>query len=268
MDTDPEQLRVLAVQAGVSAGELLLRFAADLAAGVDLDVAQKSSATDPVSAADAAAERAIVERLTAALPDDGILGEEGEGERHGTTGRRWVIDPLDGTVNFLYGQPLWCVSIACVDASGPIAGAVVQPPSGEVFSAARGGGAWLGEQPLEVTRPAGLSHALIATGFSYRGAVRADWGRVVASLLPEVRDIRRGGAAALDLAWVAAGRLDGYVEFALQPWDWAAGRLLVEEAGGHVTEVSHDLGGTPEPGLVAGSAGVHAALLARVEELL
>ena len=268
MDTDPEQLRNLAVQAGVSAGALLLRFAADLAAGGDLDVAHKSSATDPVSVADAAAERAIVERLTGALPDDGILGEEGEDERHGTTGRRWVIDPLDGTVNFLYGQPLWCVSIACVDAAGVLAGAVVHPPSGEVFSAARGGGAWRDEQRLEVTRPAGLSQALIATGFSYRGAVRADWGRVVAGLLSEVRDIRRGGAAALDLAWVAAGRLDGYVEFALQPWDWAAGRLLVEEAGGQVTEVSHDLGGTREQGLVAGSAGVHAALLARVEELL
>ena len=268
MDTDPESLRVLAVEVGAAAGELLLRFAADLASGADLEVAHKSSATDPVSAADAAAERVIVERLTAALPDDGILGEEGEGQRHGTSGRTWVIDPLDGTVNFLYGQPLWCVSIACVDDDGPLAGALVHPPGSEVFSAARGGGAWLDGRPLAVTRPAGLSRALVATGFSYRPAVREAWGQVVAALLPEVRDIRRGGAAALDLAWVAAGRLDGYVEFALKPWDWAVGRLLVEEAGGRVTEVSHDLGGSSEPGLVAGGCMVHDALLERVEALL
>lgn len=267
MDTDPEHLRLLAVEAATAAGALLLGFAADLRSGVDLDVTHKSSATDPVSAADAAAERAIVERLTAALPDDGIRGEEGEGERPSTTGRTWVIDPLDGTVNFLYDQPMWCVSVACVDAEGPIAGAVVQPSSGEVCSAARGGGAWLGDRGLQVTRPEGLSHALVATGFSYRAAPRAAWGRAVAALVPEVRDIRRGGAAALDLAWVAAGRLDGYVEFALQPWDWAAGRLLVEEAGGRVTEVVRDLGGAPERGLVAGAASVHDPLLAHLEVL-
>ncbi len=267
MDTDPDQLRVLAVEAGTAAGDLLLRFATDLAAGVDLDVTHKSSATDPVSAADAAAERAIVERVTTALPDDGILGEEGQGERPGTTTRTWVIDPLDGTVNFLYGQPLWCVSIACVDDGGPIAGAVVHPASGEVFSAARGRGAWLGDRRLQVTRPEALSHALVATGFAYRPQVRAAWGQALAGLLPDIRDIRRGGAAALDLAWVAAGRLDGYLEFALHPWDWAAGRLLIEEAGGRVTDVVGDLAGGQEPGLVAGSAGVHDGLLAWVERL-
>lgn len=268
MDTDPDALRALAVEVGVAAGELLLRFAAELAGGADLGVSHKSSATDPVSAADAAAERTIVEGLTTALPDDGILGEEGEGQREGTSGRTWVIDPLDGTVNFLYGQPLWCVSIACVDAEGVLAGAVVHPPAGEVLSAARGGGAWLGERPLTVNRTPELARALVATGFSYRPEVRAAWGQAVAELLPGVRDVRRGGAAALDLAWVAAGRFDGYVEFGLKPWDWAAGRLLIEEAGGLVTEVSHSLGGSREPGLVAGGAAVHDALLARVEALL
>lgn len=268
MDTDPARLRALAVEAGVAAGELLLGYAADLADGADLGVDHKSSATDPVSAADGAAERAIVERLLGVLPDDGILGEEGAGQREGSTGRTWVIDPLDGTVNFLYGQPLWCVSIACVDRDGAVAAAVVHPPGGEVFSAARGQGAWLGDRRLAVTSPASLSRSLVATGFSYRAAVRSAWGRVAAQLLAEVRDIRRGGAAALDLAWVAAGRLDGYVEFALKPWDWAAGRLLVEEAGGRITEVSRELAGGQEPGLVAGGDLVHDALLVRVEDLL
>ncbi len=265
MDTDPQSLRALAVEVGSAAGELLRGFAADLVSGADLGVAHKSSATDPVSAADAAAERVIVDRLLAALPDDGILGEEGAGQRAGDSGRTWVIDPLDGTVNFLYGQPQWCVSIACVDGDGALAGAVIHPPGGEVFSAARGHGAWLGDRRLAVSGAQELSAALVGTGFAYRVDVRAAWGRRVAALLAEVRDIRRGGAAALDLAWLAAGRLDAHLEFSLNPWDWAAGRLLVEEAGGHVSEVSRELAGSREPGLVAGPGPIHDALLEWVE---
>lgn len=259
-----DDLRALAVETATRAGELLLRFARDLAAGADLAVEHKTSATDPVSAADAAAERAIVTSLLTALPDDGILAEEGQETRPGTTGRTWVIDPLDGTVNFLYGWPLWCVSVACVDADGTLAGAIVHPTSGEVFHAARGQGAWLGERRLHVREVADPAHGLVCTGFAYDRAVRTDWGRQVPGLLDRFRDLRRGGAAALDLAWVAAGRADAYVEFALQPWDWAAGRLLVIEAGGVVTELEREFGGHSQPGLVAGGRTMHDAVLAFV----
>ncbi|TVR27463.1 MAG: inositol monophosphatase [Nitriliruptor sp.] len=257
----PDDLRALAVEAATGAGELLQRFAWDLAEGADLDVDHKASTTDPVSAADAAAERAIVETLLTALPDDGILGEEDQVPREGSTGRTWVIDPLDGTVNFLYGWPLWCVSVACVDADGTVAGAIVHPPSGEVFHGARGEGAWLGERALRVREVDDPAHGLVCTGFAYDRAVRTDWGREAVGLLSRFRDLRRGGAAALDLAWVAAGRADAYVEFALQPWDWAVGRLLVIEAGGVVTELHRELGGARQPGLVAGGRRMHDALL-------
>ena len=257
----PDELRVLAVEAAQGAGELLLRFAQELAGGADLAVEHKTSATDPVSAADAAAERAIVETLLAALPDDGILGEEGQDQRESRTGRTWVIDPLDGTVNFLYGWPLWCVSVACVDVDGGIAGAIVHPDSGEIFHAARGQGAWLGERRLHVREVDDPAQGLVCTGFSYERAVRTDWGQEVVGLLGRFRDVRRGGAAALDLAWVAAGRADAYVEFALHPWDWAAGRLLVLEAGGVVTELDRELGGQRQPGLVAGGRRMHDALI-------
>lgn len=256
-----DELQGLAVAAARNAGDLLLRFAEELAGGADLAVEHKSSATDPVSAADAAAERAIVETLLAALPDDGILGEEGQDPRDSRSGRTWVIDPLDGTVNFLYGWPLWCVSVACVDADGSIAGAIVNPASGEVFHAARGQGAWLGDRPLHVRDVDDPAHGLVCTGFSYDRAVRIDWGLEVVGLLGRFRDLRRAGSAALDLAWVAAGRADAYVEFSLHPWDVAAGRLLVVEAGGVVTELDRDLGGQRRPGLVAGGRRMHDAVL-------
>jgi myo-inositol-1(or 4)-monophosphatase len=259
---DPDALRGLAVEAAEAAGAVLRAHAAALAAGADLGVRHKDSVTDPVSAADRASEREIVRLLTAARPEDGILGEEGQGRRDGTSGLTWVIDPLDGTVNFLYGQPTWVVSIAVTDAEGPVAGAVLQPTTGELFHAARGRGAWLGQRRLQVRAVDDLALALVATGFSYDVAARSGWAAHVATLLGQVRDVRRGGAAALDLCWVAAGRLDGYVEFTLHPWDWAAGQLLVTEAGGRVTEVAHTLGGARRGGLVAAGPVVHAALLA------
>lgn len=258
---DPDALRSLAIEAAEAAGRVLQAHATALAGGADLDVQHKASATDPVSVADAAAEREIVQRLTAARPDDGILGEEGQGRRPGTSGLTWVIDPLDGTVNFLYGQPTWCVSIAAVQADEPMAGVVLQPSTGELFHAAKGGGAWLGDRRLEVTNVEDPAFALLATGFAYDVRARTDWGREVAELLGRFRDLRRGGSAALDLCWVAAGRVDGYAEFALNPWDWAAGHLLVTEAGGRVTRVSRILGGERREGLVAAGPAVHDALL-------
>ena len=189
-----------------------------------------------VSDADREAERAITELLGAERPDDGLLGEEGAGVE-GTSGRRWVIDPLDGTTNFLYGNPAWCVSVAVEDADGALAGVVYDATRDEAFRAARGEGAFLGEERLRVNDEQRLEKALVATGFGYESEVRAGQAELLRRVLPVVRDIRRGGAAALDLAWVAAGRLDGYFERGVKPWDWAAGALIVREAGGEVVEL-------------------------------
>jgi myo-inositol-1(or 4)-monophosphatase len=203
---------------------------------------RKSSRNDPVSDADREAERVIVGLLAAERPDDGLLAEEGS-SREGSSGRRWIVDPLDGTVNFLYGLPCWGVSIALEDAEGMAVGVVHDPARGETFRAARGGGAQLNGSPLRVRTPRNLDRALVATGFGYDRERRAAQGALIARLLPLVRDIRRTGAAALDLSWLAAGRLDGYFEHGLNPWDWAAGRLIAEEAGGTVVELPGDPAG-------------------------
>ena len=207
------------------------------AEGVSI-AATKSAIADIVTDADREVERLIRERLTAARPDDGFLGEE-TGAEAGASGITWVVDPIDGTVNYAYGIPAYSVSIAAVE--GPpdpetwtaLAAAVFAPALGELFTASRGGGAWLGEERLRVNEeaPAG---ALLGTGFGYDPATHAgDLARVL-RVMPVARDLRRIGSAALDLAYVAAGRLDGYFERGLNPWDHAAGALLVTEAGGRV----------------------------------
>ena len=231
----------------------MARFGAP-AEGVDV----KSSSTDMVSDADREAEDAIVDLLRAERPDDGVLGEEGADEQ-AASGRRWVIDPLDGTTNFLYGYPAWAVSVALEDADGGLVGVVFDAARDELFAAERGGGATMNGQPLRVREGASLERSLIATGFGYDADRRARQAEVLRQVLPAVRDIRRAGAAAIDLAWVAAGRIDGYWERGLHRWDWAAGRLLVTEAGGEV----RDLPGDPH-GLVAASVG----LLPSLEELV
>jgi myo-inositol-1(or 4)-monophosphatase len=169
-----------------------------------------------------------------------------------------VVDPLDGTVNFLYGQPTFAVSIACEDSQGPVVAVVHHPASDETFTAIRGGGARLDGVELAVRRPESLAHALVATGFSYEPARRVLQGALVARVVPLVRDLRRAGSAAIDLAWVAAGRLDGYFEHGLNAWDWAAGALLVSEAGGKVLRVP-PARGLPD-GLVAGAPDLVDAL--------
>jgi myo-inositol-1(or 4)-monophosphatase len=220
----------LAERAARAAGDVLMAFYGRPAEGV----ATKSSATDLVSDADRAAERTIRELLETERPDDGLVAEEGS-RAHGDSGRRWVVDPLDGTINFLYGFPAWAVSVALEDADGLLVGVVHAPIHRETFRAARGEGAFVGERRLTVREPRPLERALVSTGFSYEPARRAEQAKVIAGLLPRARDIRRAGAAALDLAWLAAGRVDAFFERGLQHWDWAAGRLLVEEAGGAVT---------------------------------
>ncbi len=265
MPADRAALLDLAVEIAEEAGTLLAGFAQRRLDGEDLDVSAKSSATDPVSEADRAAERLIAERLLAARPDDGLLGEEDQASRRGTSGLRWVVDPLDGTVNFLYGLPAWSVSVACEDDQGTLIGLVHHPSSGQTFRASRGEGAWRGQQRLAVSRVEDPARALVATGFSYDPATRVDQARDLLRLVPIVRDVRRFGSAALDLAWCAEGRVDGYVEFGLQPWDWAAGALLVTEAGGRFSLMQRRLGGHLRSGLVAAGPAIHAALLAWLE---
>lgn len=247
----------LAVDVAHQAGRVLLAHR-----GQVLETHTKSSATDPVTAADHASERLITSRLLSARPDDGMLGEEAADDRRGTTGIRWVVDPLDATVNFTYGLPHWCVSIAAEDEQGSLVGVVHDPVRRETFRAFRGGGAWLDQRPLAVTAVDALGRTLVATGFAYDPAVRVDQGRQAADLLTRARDIRRGGSAALDLAYLAAGRVDAYYELGLAPWDWAAGRLLVTEAGGVVSELRGMLGGQERTGIVAGGRAAHDLLVA------
>ncbi|WP_343947783.1 inositol monophosphatase family protein, partial [Nonomuraea longicatena] len=210
------------------AGEMLLAKRPSLTpSGVET----KSSPTDVVTALDRASEELIRSRILAARPDDRILGEEG-GDTPGTSGVRWIVDPVDGTVNFLYGLPDWAVSIAVESAGQVVAGVVNVVPRGEVFTAALGEGAWLGGERLRCNTGVPLAQALVATGFGYAPERRAVQGRVVAELLPRVRDIRRGGACASDLCSVAAGRVDAYYERGVHVWDLAAAGPIAEEGGG------------------------------------
>jgi len=206
---------------------------------------RKSSSTDLVSDADRDAERLIADLIRRERPDDGVVGEEGADSR-GASGRRWVVDPLDGTTNFLYGFPAWSVSIALEDEEGTCAGVVHDPSRDETFSAVRGGGARLNGATIRVSGCETLGLALVSTGFGYGADRRSAQAEVVARVLPRVRDIRRPGSAALDLAYVACGRVDAYYERDLKPWDWDAGRLIAREAGAAV----RDLDGDP-PALVA-----------------
>ena len=203
----------------------------DAAAGGGLRTHAKSSPTDLVSEADVAAERLIRERRLAARPDDGMLGEEGS-DSPGTSGLRWIVDPLDGTTNFLFGLPQWGVSIAVEDGDGMLAGVVYDPSRDECWAGVRGEQATLeGEALVRPDPPESLATALVCTGFGYDADVRAAQAATVARLLPQVRDIRRLGSCALDLAWTAAGRYDAYFERGVKLWDVAAGGLICECMG-------------------------------------
>jgi myo-inositol-1(or 4)-monophosphatase len=190
----------------------------------------KSSPVDIVTEVDKASEALIYRRLLEARPDDGFLGEEG-GSAESTSGVTWVVDPIDGTVNFLYGLPLYSVSIAASVSGQVVAGAVVNVASGECFAATLGGGATCDGRPLRVREVAPMAERLVITGFNYVTDVRVRQAAAVAELLPQVRDIRRLGSAALDLCAIGAGRADCYVEEGLNLWDMAAGGLVASEAG-------------------------------------
>ncbi|MEU4391987.1 inositol monophosphatase family protein [Kribbella sp. NPDC023855] len=225
----------LAVRLAEAAGEELLKRQAGLVGGGEVET--KSSVSDPVTAADRASEQLIVDGLAAARPGDGLLGEEGA-SKASSTGYTWVIDPLDGTVNYLYGRPDWCVSIAVEDEAGAVVGVVHQPTTGITWSATRGEGAFRDGRRLGPVNAVGLATALVSTGFSYLPERRAEQADHLSRLLPVVRDIRRGGSAALDLCSVADGTVDAYYEHLIQRWDVAAGGLIAREAGAEVTALS------------------------------
>lgn len=230
------ELLHIAREIALAAGQLAARRRAE---GVEV-AASKSSTEDIVTFADRETEAFIRSSLAERRPGDGFFGEESGAER-GTTGLIWVVDPIDGTVNFLYGFPHYAISVAVVEGEPDpqtwraLAGVVVNPASGEVYSAQAGGGAFLGERAIRVAPAVDLSQALVGTGFSYQAANRTQQGAIVAGLISRVRDIRRMGTASLDLCAVAAGRLNAYYERGLNPWDHAAGVLIAREAGARVS---------------------------------
>ena len=240
-----DALLAVAVEAATGAGALLLERARH---GRERHVASKSTPTDLVSDADLAAESAIRALLEERRPDDGLVGEEGA-HVQGTSALSWVVDPLDGTVNYLFGIPQWCVSVAVRDDRGILAGAVYDPNRDELFTATRDGRAMLtgphgevdlghaGADAAGERGGGGIATAMVATGLAYDADVRAAQARVLERLVPRVRDIRRFGSAALDLTWTAAGRYDAYFERTVKQWDIAAGTLVCERAGLRVVEL-------------------------------
>jgi myo-inositol-1(or 4)-monophosphatase len=242
----------VAVDAARRAGALLLD-----GRGSARRIETKSSATDMVSEMDRAAEAMIREVIGSQRPHDAILGEEG-GASGGNGRVRWIVDPLDGTTNFLYGFPAWAVSVAAECDGEVVAGAVFDPTHDELWTATKSGGAECNGVALDCRDETTLPMALVATGFAYSAEVRAEQGAVVERLLPKVRDIRRAGAASLDLCWVAAARVDAYFERGTHIWDWAAGALVATEAGAEVTDFH---GGPPSrDGLLAAPPALAAAL--------
>ncbi|MER5949950.1 inositol monophosphatase family protein [Streptomyces sp. NPDC001904] len=231
----------------------------------DLGVAAtKTSAVDVVTEMDIASEKLITDFLAECRPDDGVLGEEGAASE-GTSGVEWVIDPIDGTVNYLYGRPEWSVSIAARKDGETLVGVVAAPMRGETYRAVLGGGAFVNDEPVRVRVAPPFEQALVGTGFGYLAQRRAHQAEVVRELVPRVRDIRRGGSAAIDLCDVALGRLDAYYERGLNPWDFAAGDLIAREAGART-------GGRPGDALsseltIAAPPGLFEALQNRLEEL-
>lgn len=258
-DTEVHELMALAEAAARAAGDLIGEHRPS-----QLELTTKSSPTDVVTQMDHAAEAVLRDVLLTARLDDGLLGEEG-GLRPGSSGVTWIVDPIDGTVNYLYGLPGYAVSVAAVigDATTPgrwqpVAGCVHAPAVATTWTAGAGIGAFADRRPVRLREPVELGRALIGTGFGYRASRRRSQARVLAGLLDKVRDVRRIGSAAMDLCMVADGRLDAHYERGLNPWDMAAGMLVVREAGG----VVRGLRGRPPSAefVIAGPAALTEAL--------
>lgn len=254
----PNELRSLCADIAHEAGSFAHEQRRQLGAGSRAAHDTKSSDVDPVTEFDRATEEMVVNRLRFERPDDSIVGEEGADHR-GSSGLEWHIDPIDGTVNFVYDLPGWCTSVAVLRGGTPIAGAIYAPVVDELYSAALGEGATVNGAAITVSGSSDLATALPATGFSYhRDDHRVEQAQRIARILPRVRDIRRQGSAALDLAYVASGRVDAYFEEFINSWDIAAGVLLVTEAGGTVTAFDgNPLDVTAPAGVVAATPALH-----------
>jgi len=254
--TTDHALLELASRLARQAGALALSMCAGIRAE-----STKSSPTDVVTAADRAVERLVVQGVLAARPDDGLLGEEG-GDRPGASGLRWVVDPIDGTVNYLYGLPQWAVSIGVERGAGSdrrtVVGVVCDPAKDELYTAVRGGGSFLDGERLACNQADDLAQTLVATGFGYDARRRAAQAGVLQVVLPAVRDVRRAGAGALDLCAVASGRVDAYYEQGLSPWDLSAGGLVATEAGARLGGLHGRPAGFPM--VLAAAPGVFDAL--------
>jgi myo-inositol-1(or 4)-monophosphatase len=255
---DPARLLDLAMRCARAAGrELTNRY------GKVEGLTTKSSATDPVTDADRSAESTLVKLISQERPDDGLLGEEGA-ERESRTGIRWVIDPLDGTVNYVYQLDNFAVSIAAEDEDGPLVGVVHNPVTKRTYHAIRGVGASVDGRPLRVNDPVPMERALLATGFGYDTEIRRRQAALVGRLLPQVRDIRRIGSAALDLCAVASGSVDAYFEEGIKVWDVAAGGLIAEEAGAKAIRTTPIAG---QPGLLVAGPALFEQLTQALKEI-
>jgi myo-inositol-1(or 4)-monophosphatase len=253
MTESPQDLLKLAGEVAAEAAALIVERRRGTITVADT----KSTLTDVVTAVDRESEELIRARVLAARPDDSFLGEEGD-DIHGSSGVRWVVDPIDGTVNYLYDIPTYAVSIAVEVDGVTVAGVVVDAPRGETFTASLGGGAYLDAQPIAVSGCTDLEKALVGTGFGYNADRRAVQAEVVQALITKVRDIRRIGVGAIDLCYVACGRLDAAYERGLNPWDYGAGALIAAEAGARVGGL-HGAPVSPAMSLAA-SPGVFDAL--------
>ena len=242
----------VAAEAARRAGEILLAHWRKLPPGA----VEEKAKNDFVSVADRESERAVVETIRAGFPGDGIVGEEGA-RRSGSSGRDWIVDPLDGTSNFIAGFPFWCVSIGLRDRGELVAGVVWDPLRGEMFSAEKGAGAFRNGQRLSASQRASAEGAFLATGFPFREHAKIDeYLAIFRALFLKARAIRRAGSAALDLACVAAGIFDGFFEFRLSAWDIAAGAVLITEAGGILRDFEGGERYLETGDVIAGPAGV------------
>jgi myo-inositol-1(or 4)-monophosphatase len=257
MDTN-ELLEIAAEAARRAASLLLERFHAE-----PTGVETKMSSTDLVSDADRDSERMLKEFITSARPGDGYLGEEGA-HAEAASGIKWIVDPLDGTVNYLYRRPEWSVSVAVADGEGSLAGVVLDPNRDELFTAVRGDGARLNGTRITVSNESDLAQALVGTGFSYEVDVRTHQAEVLTRVMRSVRDIRRPGSAALDFCSVACGRYDGYYESQMWAWDRSAGELIAREAGAVVTDLPPPNSDGTDIGVITANPALHAKLSAVV----
>jgi len=250
------ELLVLAESIAIKAGELLVNRPSKF----ELD--QKSGVFDFATQMDHESEKLIVAEILTARPDDGLIGEEGS-NRESKSGVTWVIDPIDGTVNYLYDIPGWCISIAAKDKDGGLVGVVYSPATQSLWKASRGGGAFLNGSPIKCNDPVSLDRALVGSGFAYDIEKRKIQAALVARLLPQIRDLRRLGACAVDICHVASGSLDAYFEAGVNEWDYAAAGLIATEAGATISIDKGIWNGEKNMVIVAGPA-LHPALSAQI----